>query len=398
MSTVDVISQLIIWTLATITLTGCVNASGTLREASRLVEQVRPDVNLGEVKVDVWRSQSTVEKWHGESTEFLSFPYVHRILEAQRPHFVRFGMEHALKILVTQRLAADAPQLPAFVVPGSPSTIVARAQAAGSLHTMTHELGHIASWRKGYWKRPGPYLWLDEGKAGDPHWIDLDSFIAGWAIEEGTAELTSIAAMQLTKPEVERTDIIDFANLAAGNALSTGMLAPLVIRTQQFAYGNGLRYVCARGGAEGLTLEERLEAAWAGFRGTSREILFPHETSTPSRLAVALRRDLETLEPRPMTATRWGAFLLFEVLSEHEGYEVAELLPVLKGYRDDILLSFEGDRHLWFTEWADVEVAEEFARRIWKCLPSAEVESAGIRVTVSWSGPERAKSWWTSSP
>ena len=378
-------------------ITGCVGAERTLDEARVLVERVRPDVSLEDVRVDVWRSHSTVERWHRESHETLSFPSVERILKANRAHFARFHMEAALDVLIAQRLSADAPQLPAFVVPGNPSTVVARPRAAQSLHTMTHELGHIASWKMGYWQKPTPYLWLNEDEIGNPKWLDLDAFIAGWAVEEGTAELTAMAAMQLDRPELERRDPFEGARLAGGNALNPSILAPLVIRTQQFAYGNGLRYVAMRAGSSDQSFEEMLGTAWSSFRGTSREILFPQESSAPSHLATALKRDLATLSPKPTAATRWGAFLTFEVLSEQRGYEVREFLPLVTAFRDDLLLTFEGDRALWITEWADRMSAAEFAEKIGAQISEAAVETTGLRVTISWDAPAIAKAWWRAA-
>lgn len=379
---------------AFLAVTSCVSPESTLREARDLVERVRPSVHLEDVRIVVWNSAADAEAASSGTPEYLSLPYVQRVLLAHAHDFERLGMKRAFDMLAERRLSTDSPDMPAFVVP-SASTIVARSAAASSLHVLTHELAHIASWKQGYWAAPDPFLWLDTDRVGDPNWIDLDAFIAGWAVEEGCAELTSAIAMSLLELEAERMAFVQRSIDWAGDALATGILGPLVLRTQQFAYGNGLRYVSARGGPATTEVEMRIRDTWRTFRGTSLEILRPDRPSTPSRLAAALRRDLPTLDPRPVAATRWGAFLLLETLSESQGYEVAPFLPLLAAFRDDLLLTFDGERQLWITEWDSIEAAAEFAQRIATVTPAAIVSTDSRRTVVSWNAPVGTAGWWS---
>lgn len=379
---------------ALLLMTACASPESTLGEARDLLERVRPDAQLQDVRVVVWNSAADAEAATADAKEYLSLPYVQRVLLAHAQDFERLGMKRAFEVLAQRRLATDAPDIPAFVVPTAGS-VVARPAAATNLDVMTHELSHIASWQQGYWDAPAPFLWLDAERVGDPNWIDLDAFIAGWAIEEGCAELTSAIAMSLLEPETERASFVQRHIDWAGDALTKSILGPLVVRTQQFAYGNGLRFVAARGGDATKDLESRIRDAWQTFRGTSLEVLKPDRSSTPSRLAAALRRDLPTLDPRPVAATRWGAFLMFEVLSEAQGYEVAEFLPLVDAFRDDLWLTFDGGRQLWITEWDSIESAAEFAQRIAGVTTAASVSREARRTLVSWNAPAEVAGWWS---
>jgi len=108
---------------AFLAVTSCVSPESTLREARDLVERVRPSIHLEDVRIVVWNSAADAEAASSGTPEYLSLPYVQRVLLAHAHDFERLGMKRALEILAERRLSTDAPDMPAFVVP-SASTIV----------------------------------------------------------------------------------------------------------------------------------------------------------------------------------------------------------------------------------------------------------------------------------
>ena len=358
---------------------GCVGDPGpTLAMARKQVRRVLPDADLSGVDAEVWTSDSQAETKRNLAAEALSYPFARKILREQGEVFARLGLirkgEQPLEKLIGRHAT-----VPAFVVP-SESLILVRPQVVERIDILSHELGHIASFRAGYWNRAAPYLWLHPQKVLDPSWVNLDAYIAAWAMEEGTAEYTAIASRAADEGETS-TQMLDWLRQGA---LSPRILGPLSIRITQFAYGDGPRYIShATPPTPGL--RSRLDTAWRRFSGTTREILDPALTPLPSPLAGRIRERFDALDPKPLRATRIGSFLLFQSLSRLDGFAVEPGAGYARALVDDVFLSWGSGRQLWITRWPDAETGHRFIADFRRVAPDLRVLRDGADVVLGWN-------------
>lgn len=355
-------------------LAGCGGTTGAVMEEARVrVERVQPGFDLSDVELVVWRDNERLVPLYEREVEPLSHPFVRRTLRAHQVLFERLRLVDPGELALAP-LVGDDPVSPAFILPTCAVT-VARPFAARSLDTLAHEYAHHVSYRRGYWEIPKPIYSLHPGRPGAPEWIDLDAFLAAWAIEEGIAVVTEDVA---TDDGLERWRV---RRDQAPGSLASSMVLPLYPRVRTFAYVDGPRAVLIDGFD---SLEEGFAATWARFRGTTREVLLPDELPRPSALADWCRASVEDLVPAPVSATRVGTVLLLQAVAERHERRNSPAWEVVEPLLDDLFLSFDDTHQVWVTEWRDGASARRFLPEISAIAPEALVTAYGRRVWVTW--------------
>ena len=367
--------------LLVLVLSSCVaSPEPTIREARLKIQRVLPDADLSGVEAEIWRSDSQAEARRVLATEALSYPFAREILAGRADVFSRLGLiapgERPLDSLIGKNSS-----IPAFVVP-SRNLILLRPQVVERVEVVSHELGHIASFRNGYWKRPAPFLWLHPRFQMDPKWVDLDAYIASWAMEEGTAEFTSLSAMSGDGD----ASVKQINRWWRPGALSPSFLGPLSIRITQLAYGDGPRYIAhLSSGPSGV--RAKLDAAWNRFRGSTREIMDPRLAPRSSQLAGTVRERFDSLMPPPTSVTRIGSFLLFQSISRLDGFAVQPGATLARALLDDLFLAWDGGQQLWITVWPDEESGRRFVAEFRRVSPELELIRSGSTVVLGWNSP-----------
>ncbi|HZN41463.1 MAG TPA: hypothetical protein VFD82_21835 [Planctomycetota bacterium] len=387
-------------------------ACSVLPTAKERVQRVRDEVDLSAVHLVTWNGPDDVRRATAGQGEMLSYPFVRRVIKAQHLVLRRLGClpagdpDRALT-----DLAGDDPRwIDAFVVPPL-ATVVARPRAQNDVDLMCHELGHMASWYRGYWRTGASRVPLRLDAPADPAFCDLDALLAAWALEEGIAEATARAARSMASsgqlPDVEAdrriaqavpslTPPVVFVGptnswyqdlhvvLKAGETYVAD--ESLAVRLVDLAYGTGLRHVRLH-----RSNEERLEATfarlWREFAGTTRQLLSSGAARLPSLLAGTFRAHAARLAPAPVGATRAGSFLVLQCLMQRHAGDFDEVLELATCLTDDLVLRWHDDGMLWITDWSDARRAEGFVRWVLPLLPGAELRQDGARVLVSWGQP-----------
>lgn len=390
--------------------------SSTLETARNRVHAVRPEARLEGIQVVSW---TDMRPSRVEDEDLLSFPFARSVIAAQAQLLMSIGvLVPGEAERLADRIAGDgAGWVKAFVVP-SRSLVVVRDGSAKDLHLLTHELGHCASHSVGYWRAAERGLELRSDRPRDPAWIDLDAYHATWAIEEGIAEVTALAAEQLvesgradlaalavgvdySRSIVERPTLVGPGRIVLGSRvfdLKAGeeiVVQPTIEELLiEFAYQGGHSYVLAR---EPVTpLEAHFAATWSDFSRTTREILRPREKRARSHLARACRESWPTLDPKPVGATRVGAFLAFHVATAR-GEDPTAALELACALQDDLALRWEDGSALWIGRFESESAAEEFAGRLrGRTGADVNVRSRDVHVVAGAVPPrviERVAAW-----
>lgn len=374
--------------------------SSTLETAVKRVHTVRPEARLEGLKVIPWTDMPPSRV---EDEDLLSFPFARAVIAAQTQVLTRIGiLIPGEPEQLADRIAGDgAGWASAFVVP-SRSLVVVRDGSASNLHLLTHELGHCASHSVGYWRAAEVGLGLRSDRPRDPAWIDLDAFLATWAIEEGIAEVTARAAEQHAdsgstnlaalavgfdygRTILERPTLVGPGHILLGSRvfdLKAGeevVVQPTIEELLiEFVYQGGQSYVLAH---ESVTpLEAHFAATWNDSGRTTREIFRPRDKRGHSGLAMACREHWSTLDPQPAGATRVGAFLAFHVATAH-GEEPTAALELACALQDDLALRWEDGSALWIGRFESEAAAAEFAARL-RMSTSADVNARSRDVHV----------------
>ncbi|MSR62496.1 MAG: hypothetical protein EXS08_08630 [Planctomycetes bacterium] len=347
------------------------------------VHAVRPEARLEGCELTTWTAMPPSRV---EDEDLLSFPFARSVIAAHSQVLAEIGIFLPGEAeQLGNRIAGDGAEwATAFVVP-SQALVVVREGSSSNLHVLMHEVGHLASHSAGYWKAAEAGLALRSDRPRDPAWIDLDAFLSTWAIEEGIAEVTALAAEQHAQKGstslaplavgsdfgrrlLERPTLVGPGHIVLGSRafdLKAGeevVVAPTLEELLlDFAYQGGQGYVLAH---ESVTpLEAHFAATWRDYRHTTREILQPRDERAPSGLARACRERWSTLDPQPAGATRVGALLAFHVATAH-GEEPAAALELACTLQDDIALRWADGSGLWIGRFGSEAVATEFAARL----------------------------------
>lgn len=383
-----------------------------LSTAKSRVERVRDEADLSGVQVVPWDGPEDLRRATADQGQALSYPFVRRVIAAQHLLLRRLGClpvgdpERALT-----EIAGDDPSwIAAFVVPQK-ATVLARPRAQRDLHLMCHELGHMASWYRGYWRAHAARLPLRPQAPDDPAFCDLDALLAGWAIEEGIAEATARCASSQAEhgrlPDVAREreiagkeSALDPPVIFVGptNAVFMDLHVvlkagetyvaeeSLAMRLMKLGYGTGLRHVqLARRDEE--RPEVTFARLWREFVGTTRQLFSSGAATTPSVLAEAFRGRAAQLVPPPVGATRAGSFLVLQCLLQKNAERFDEALALATCLADDLVLRWSDDGMLWITDWSDAARAEAFTTLAGPLLPGAALRRDGARVVASWGAP-----------
>jgi hypothetical protein len=336
-------------------LSALVACAAPLSRARMRVAAVRPGVDLADVRTASWNQFPPSRVASGE---LLSTSYARTLIAAHSETLAAIGVlsvEESERIL--QRFSGDlAGWMAAFVIP-SRALVVVRPTSARNVHILTHEIAHLASYRRGYWSAAEAELSLRADRPRDPAWIDLDAFLGTWAVEEGIAEVTALAA-----DEHERAGAVDLAALARAAPraplftdtvqlqgpgrivfnervyeLAEGEVVDVVPDVHELllelAYAGGVAYVLAQ--PLEATLEQHFQAAWNRFGRTTLEILQP-ERAARSMLAAAFRSRRLEIQPEPTATTRIGALLALHVATSGR-IPLGAARDLVSGLLDDLV-------------------------------------------------------------
>jgi len=389
----------------------------SLSTARGRVAELRPDVDLSNVRVVAWPgTEAALQAPPAGSREVLHLPFLRQVIAAQKHVLARLG---CLAGEEGEPLAAllrdDSPAFAAYVLPWN-DAIIARSGAQRRVQTMAHELGHIASWYRGYWRIGAARVPLQRANATadasiDPHFVDLDALLAAWAFEEGVAEATAqlalapagdrAAAVTERQRELRTHQVVNPPMIIAGPSFAVigertyqvpagetrtvnGGLTHQLVR---FAYGTGLRHVILQADP-GQSCEDNFARAWRQFAGTTRQILTEGRDAAPSKLAASFREGSLVASASPTGATRAGNFLLLHALTSQDATRFEQDLDLALQMVDDLVVCY-GDAMLWVTDWSGEQHAIAAEQRFASMLRHAEWEApqlmrTGSRLIATW--------------
>lgn len=355
-----------------------------LRETRQAVLAVRPEVRIDDVRARIWSdSDDVLALTRDEASSLLHvFRAVLRSHSETVLHLSVSGPD-SLSAAESSLLEIHPSSHHGLALPSRALFLVSE-EAAESRGTLAHELGHLASARMGY----APALTrfsVVSGDELDPAWVDLDGLLALWALREGEAQITALAAGAFGRGGNEGLDriwrapaeVLPFPPSAIlrgpGRITRPDGTVELVGEGEEYHFPGTLSsalYSLAYEKAvetilsyheSGEGVEETLRRTWSSWSYTTKELLFPgrREGSGPAK---ALRRRADPLREAGVTgAVSIGALLVHELLLNmaRTSEEVAKRM--VARYRDDLAVRTEEGGILWVVEWEDPQTAGEFA-------------------------------------
>jgi hypothetical protein len=269
-----------------------------------------------------------------------------------------------------------------------------------SIDVLVHELGHLVSAEQGYERTAHDSYSLARTGELDPSWIDLDALLASWLAEEAEAEMTgriaiafnsggATAVERLWRAEIqeEHPDVTGPARIHISKE-ETIELAPgegyffkksIVQDLIKFAYGGSMRLVRARH-KSGESLEETLQRMWSGFSYMTREVLYPYDPVSVSRLAATARQG--SIEA--VGATRIGSLLVREMLERRGHLSRTRASKIARNMEDDIVLKVPEGGVIWIIQWEDEHVANDFVDAYQPLDPVARIGTRGSVTSITW--------------
>ncbi len=380
-------------------LIGCATiGEETKRAAREAVLAVRPDVDLAEVDIGV------LSFWN-DPRHALSR------LDTDLARHRREIYEEAIGVLARAKLLddADLAKLDEYfveidVVGHSGLTIMAlgsiylHPDRADDVSTLGHELAHVATHRKGYSDNRNERYFLRPGGNPDPRFFDLDAFLADKILCESDAEITERIAMAYRKghdaavdafwrqtfpadpPDVTGPAEVVYSEgtrvLKAGETMH--LPRNLLGSFQTIAYHGSLALVQARH-RDGEPLEQTLARTWSDYSYQTKEVLFPRQETSRSRLAPVARH----LAGEATGALRAGAFLVWELLKNRSGLERDEATALTSKLEDDLIVRTRKTDFCWVTVWADEDAARQFAELYREILGEGSVVADSRRTVAT---------------
>lgn len=418
-------SRLIMLAVTALVLSGCYSTARieeNTPEAKRQLLAVRPRADLSDITIRPWRSLRAYRQAHEGLEDTVTLATVNDGIKAQIALVRRLGVltKEQHDQLASRLEMADAHNS-AFAVP--PKGLVYLGPGGDSVQTIIHELSHILSYRFGYYESAVEKGLLKPSEGIDERWIDLDALLAGWALEEGMAELTEAIAWYGGEhgPEMKRgiwqaqfklEDVLrgvphlDMHRTAEGTgsvtihrtdgaifeirlgqpfpeipelALPQKMIAFVYEQSQHVV--KRLPFPETEQGVVDLDLA--LARAWAEFSFTTYQVLFPDENPGPSRLTERFRTQATAKETSVGGATRVGAFFVREFVLRASEMTPEDASAQVRRFRDDILLRDANDALLWISQWESGEAAEWFAAAYQAANPQAATRRQESYVIVN---------------
>jgi hypothetical protein len=324
----------------------------TIETSTPLILNVRPKADLTGARGMVLDESVHLEEVRSGGTHILDSVTAAGILDAQGEVLLRLKVfDKATLDGLRDRFGKRWQELFAGHAVLGKKTFVAQPDQVATPEVIVHELAHLAAGSFDY----GNHRELAAGSTQplDAAWLDLDGVIAAWALTEGEAVLTTQFAM--ARPSGPEAMQHLWRQWRSGQEGATGSpdyaesLLGLV-----YGRSSGLLIL---GHLSGESLEATLARTWSGFSYQSREVLFPGDPSTSSRLWTRLRG----LDDRSglAGATRVGAFTLAHALARARGLSWPAAERIVRKLEDDLVL-WTSQGAAWLSRWQGERDAKAF--------------------------------------